>query len=255
MRILQVFTHDRSELSISELSRELNIHKSIVSRLVNSLCRGYLLEQDPVTRKVQVGVSAFRLGSIFAGRQKIIEKVLPYLGKLTASIDQSAHAVVLDGARTLVVATVESPSALRVITRVGEYRDLHATACGKLFLAFSSPSLLETIVADPGLVRLTPTTITDVDALKKELAEIRKTRVAWNNGESHVGIGGVAAPVLDDGGNVVVAITAVFPTHVLGESEKKLFAEQVLRTSERISALFVSGSAERPYPRLPPKLK
>lgn len=245
MRILQAFTHARPELSIGELSRELDIHKSIVSRLVNSLCRGQLLEQDPVTRKVRVGVGAFRLGSIFASRQNIVQKVTPFLGTLVARIGQSVHAMVLDGALGLVVATVESPSALRVIMRVGEHRYLHATAGGKLFLAFSPPWLLETIIVDPGLLKLTPTTITDVDVLRKELDAVRKSHISWNNGESHTGAGGVAAPVLDEGGNIVAAISAVYPLNVPSESEKNEIAEQTLLISERISALFRSDGAKR----------
>jgi IclR family KDG regulon transcriptional repressor len=245
MRILESFSHARPELSVGELSQELGIHKSNVSRLVSSLCRGRLLEQDPVTRKVRVGVGAFRLGSIFASRQNVVQKLLPFLGTLTARIDQSAHAVVLDGALGLVVATVESPSALRVITRVGEHRFLHATAAGKLLLAFSPPALLEAIAVTPGLTKLTPTTITEMDALQKQLAEIRETRLSWNNGESHSGVGGVAAPVLDEGGNIVAAIAAVFPMNVAGEAEQQAFAKETLEISARISELFRSDGGKR----------
>lgn len=245
MRILEAFSHDRPEFKIGELSRELDIHKSIVSRLVGSLCRGRLLEQDPTTRKVRVGVGGFRLGSIFASRQNIVDKVLPFLGALAARIDQSAHLVVLDGVYGLVVATVESPSALRVITRVGEHRMLHATAGGKLFLAFSPPSLLDAIVAEPGLKRLTPTTITDVDALKTQLAETCETRLSWNNGESHSDVGGVAAPVLDEGGGIVAAIAAVFPNNVAGDAEKATFAAETLKISERISEMFRAAPPRR----------
>jgi len=216
--------------------------------MVISLCHGRLLEQDPVTRKVRVGVGAFRLGSIFASRQNIVQQILPFLGTLAARIDQSAHAVVLDGRLGLVVATVESPSALRVITRVGEHRFLHATACGKLLLAFSRRPLLDAIVSDPGLVKLTPTTITDVEVLKTELAETRKTRISLNNGESHTGVGGIAAPVLDEGGNIVVAIAAVFPLNMASEAEKTEFAQQTLLVSDQISALFKSDGARRQVP-------
>lgn len=245
VRILQAFSHDRPELSVGELSRELNIHKSIVSRLVSTLCQSSLLQQDPETRKVRIGVSAFRLGSIYASRREIIRKVTPYLGTLVARIGQSAHAMMLDGSLGLVVATVESPSALRVIMRVGEHRYLHATASGKLFLAFS-PSLLGSVVEEPGLVRLTAATITDADQLRRELETVRAERIAWNNGESHTGAGGVAAPVMDDGGHVVTTISAVYPLNVPSEAQKQEIAAQTLAAAEKLSELFRSDPDARP---------
>lgn len=249
VRILQAFSHDRPELSVGELSRELGIHKSIVSRLVSTLCQSSLLQQDPDTRKIRIGVTAFRLGSIFASRREIIRRVTPHLGALVARIGHSAHAMVLDGALGLVVATVESPSALRVIMRVGEHRYLHATASGKLFLAFSPPSLLASIVEAPGLVRLTAATTTDPDVLRRELDVIRGERIAWNNGESHTGAGGVAAPVLDEGGSVVATISAVYALNVPTDSQKTEIAAETLAVAEKLSDLFRSEPAPRARPR------
>jgi len=245
IRILDAFSHTRPELSIGELSKELDIHKSIVSRLVSSLCQGRLLEQDPITRKVRVGVGAFRLGSVFANREHVVRRLLPFLGTLTARTDQSTHAMILDGALGLVAATVDSPNALRVITRVGEHRHLHATSAGKILLAFSPPPLLKAVAASPGLLGLTPQTITEVEVLERQLEEIQSSRLAWNIGESQPGVGGIAAPVLDDGGNIVAAIATVFPMNVAGETEQQAFAKETLVISERISELFRSDGGLR----------
>ncbi|MEK9754138.1 MAG: IclR family transcriptional regulator C-terminal domain-containing protein, partial [Rhodospirillaceae bacterium] len=105
--------------------------------------------------------------------------------------------------------------------------------------------LLDAIVAEPGLKRLTPTTITDVDALKAQLAETCETRLSWNNGESHSDVGGVAAPVLDEGGGIVAAIAAVFPNNVAGDAEKATFAAETLKISERISEMFRAAPPRR----------
>lgn len=241
MNILQAFTHERSDLSVSELSRDLKLHKSVVSRLVGALKRGRLLDQDPVTRRVRVGVGAFRLGSIFANRQNIVQTVTPFLGMLVSRTGQSAHAMVLDGTLGLVVATVESPSALRVIMRVGEHRYLHATAGGKLFLAFSDPSLLDAAIQNHGLLPLTSATITDLKKLRAELQTVRQTRISWNFGESHTGAGAVAAPVLDDGGYIVAAITSVYPLNVVGQRQQKAVARETLLISKKISEKFRSA--------------
>ena len=240
MRVLQAFTHDRSEFSVGELSRELGIHKSIVSRLVSALRGSRMLDQDPQTRRVCIGVGAFRLGSIFANRQSIVQRVTPFLGMLVTRTGQSAQAAVLDGTLSLVVASVESPSTLRVISRVGDHRYLHATATGKLFLAYSDPSLLEAAAQDPGLMALTRTTVTDLKKLRRELEQVQRTGVAWNHGESHAGTGGVAAPVLGDSGHIVAAISAMFPLNFIDDRQRRTIAVETATVAKMVSDKFRS---------------
>lgn len=247
MQVLHVFTHERQEIGVSEIARELGMHKSVVSRLVGALRRWRILEQDPDTKLVRIGVGAFRLGSIFATRQNIVRVVTPYLGSLVERTGHSAHAVLLDGNRALVVATVESPHALRVIMRVGEHRPLHSTAGGKLLLALSNPALLLEVERSPGLRRFTPNTITDPEKLRSQLARCRREGVAWNNGESSPGAGAVAAPVLDDGGHIIAAISTVYPLNVVDATERLVLAKETVSiaslTSKMFSALW-PGAAE-----------
>lgn len=247
MRVLNAFTHERSEFAIGELARELDMHKSVVSRLVAALRRWRILEQDPDTRLVRVGVGAFRLGSIFATRQNIVRVVTPYLGALVARTGHSAHAVLLDGNRALVVATVESPHALRVIMRVGEHRPLHSTASGKIFLALGDPALLLATERERGLARFTAGTVADPARLRAQLTRIRREGIAWNEGENNPGAGGVSAPVLDEGGNVVAAISSVFPLNVVDAAERAALGKETLLAAKRASQAF-AASVEPPAP-------
>jgi DNA-binding IclR family transcriptional regulator len=241
MQVLNAFTHERNELAIGELARELGMHKSVVSRLVSALRRWRILEQDPDTRLVRVGVGAFRLGSIFATRQNIVRVVTPYLGALVARTGHSAHAVLLDGNRGLVVATVESPHALRVIMRVGEHRPLHSTASGKVFLALGDPALLLAVEREHGLGRYTAGTITDPARLRAQLTRIRREGIAWNEGENHTGAGGVSAAVLDEGGNVVAAISSVFPLNVVDAAERAALGKETRLAARRASQAFAAS--------------
>ncbi len=245
MRVLQAFSHERPELSVGELSRELGIHKSVVSRLVSALRRSRMLDQDPDTRRVCVGVGAFRLGSIFSNRQSIVQRVTPFLGMLVARTGQSAHAAVLDGTVAIVVASVESPGTLRVISRVGDHRYLHATATGKVFLACSDASLLEAATEDPGLIALTRTTVTDLKKLRAELEQVRRSGVAWNRGESHAGTGGVAAPILGDGGHIVAVISSMFPLNYINERQRRTIAAETAAVAKTVSDKFRSAAPAR----------
>jgi DNA-binding IclR family transcriptional regulator len=258
MRVLHAFSHERPELSISDLSRELAMHKSIVSRLVAALRRWRLLEQDPHSRRVRMGAGAFKLGALFANRQNIVRTVTPYLGALAMRTGQSAHAVVLDGTRLLVIATAESPSALRVIMRVGEHRFLHATAAGKLFLALSDPALQAAVLNDPGLPQLTPGTIAGRSELHKALQRVRRERLSWNLGESSVGAGAVAAPVFDEGGHIAAAISVVFPLNVVNAAQREKIAVDIAAVAQEVSDAFrtfgrIGQPAKLGGPRKPAK--
>ena len=150
------------------------MHKSVVSRLASALHDWGMIEKDSQTRKLRIGEGAFRVGSLFSQRGNLVRIATPHMEKLVAATGQSSHLSILEGLRFLVVATVESPSALRVIMRLGERRPLHCTAAGKLFLA-NSDELLDAVLAGK-LESFTPQTLTLPAKLRKVVAAIQKKR-------------------------------------------------------------------------------
>jgi len=166
MRVLHAFSSERTELSIGELSAVLGMHKSVVSRLVSSLRDWRMLEKDTVTQRIRIGAGAFRLGTLYARENHLIRVAQAKLESLVQQTGQSAHLTVLDGDRVLVVATVDSPSALRVIMRLGDYRNLHTTAAGKLFWPWGT-HLCWTVCLHRGVARATPHTLTQRNELDK----------------------------------------------------------------------------------------
>jgi DNA-binding IclR family transcriptional regulator len=237
MRILHAFSTEEAELSVSDLSRRLGIHKSIVSRMVASLRSWRLLEQDPDSKRVRIGPGAFQLGTLFINRDPLYRVAIPQLGALVSQTRHSAHIAVLDKPNLLVVASVESPQALRVILRVGERRHLHATAAGKVLLAYGRVGLLDDVVAAVGLPPLTVETITSRVVLEQQLLTIRKDGVAWNCEESTRGAGAVAAPIFSAEAGIAAALCTVFPLSVVDASELTEIGENVREAANRISML------------------
>ncbi|RAI45989.1 IclR family transcriptional regulator [Rhodoplanes roseus] len=213
MRVLTAFSSEHPELAIGELSARLGLHKSVTSRLVSALCDWGMLERNPQSQRVRIGEAAFRIGSLFSPRDHLVRVAAPHMDALVAATGQSNHLTVLDGHRFLVVATVESPSALRVIMRLGERRPLHATAAGKLFLA-ASDALLDAVAAAP-MEAFTPHTPATPAKLRKAVALVHRQGIAWNTGESSIGAGAVAAPVYDRSGRMIAALSTVYPLQVV----------------------------------------
>lgn len=233
--ILTCFSHEEPEISIGELSRRLGVHKSIVSRLVAALCNKRMLEQDPRTRKVSIGVGAFRLGALFIKRMPLERIASGHLNSLVEKIQHSCYIAVLDAHRLLTIASAESRKSIRVILRTGEHRFLHATAGGKLLLALR-PGLFEEVLDTTGLPAITARTFSSPTKLRKELVCIRENGIAWNFEESTRGGGACAAPIFDASGQIVGAVSVVYPLSAVSRSEFAAIGAKTREAGHIISA-------------------
>lgn len=232
--VLLCFSHEEPELSVGDISRKLGTHKSIVSRLVAALCAKRMLQQDPKSRRVSIGVGAFSLGALFIKRVPLEQYAAAHLSNLVERIEHSCHVAVLDGHRLLTIASAETRKTLRVILRTGEHRYLHATAGGKLLLALH-PHLLEEVAETTGFPPMTSKTITSLAKIRKEIAGIRETGIAWNFEESTRGAGACAAPIFDASGQIAGVVTAVYPLSAVSKTEFTAIGNKVQESGRLIS--------------------
>ncbi len=210
LRVLEAFSVEEPELGISELTRRLGLGRSSVYRLVATLKSRRYLDQDPATGKFRLGLQCFNLGATFINGLDIRQRVRPYLVQLVAETGETGHLVILEGDEIIYLDKVESRRPFSLSTRVGWKTAPHSTAAGKVLLAFLPSARLEEIL--PAKVpRFTANTITDRDELKKHLDEIRLAGYAVDHGENQVGVACVAAPVKNEKGDVVAAISVSGP--------------------------------------------
>jgi DNA-binding IclR family transcriptional regulator len=116
---------------------------------------------------------------------------------------------VRDGNRSVNVQVIEGRGMLRISGALGQGFPLHASAPGKIFLAFE-PSLLERVSRHP-LPALTRTTITTTTSLRQEIKRIRQQGLALNREELARGLTGIAAPVFDHAATCVAAMGILVP--------------------------------------------
>jgi len=237
MQLMTAFSAERPELAVTELAVLLQLHKSVVSRIASTLRHWGMLEVNSVTGRLRVGPAAFRIGALFSHhRNRLADLAGPLLAELVHQTGHSVHLSVMEGLRVLVVATVESPSALRVIMRVGDERHLHTTAAGKLFMAFCGADLMNAAYRSTGFPALTPYTLTLPEDLERGFARIRRERVAFNRGENTLGAGAVAAPVSARAGEVVGVVSTVYPLNVVDAAKRAQIELHTKRCAEALSA-------------------
>jgi len=178
----------------------------------------------------------YRAGSRFSATA---DKVLtlaahPPLRRLAAATGETVYLAVCDGEQSRNVQVIEGRGLLRVSGALGQGFPLHASAPGKVFLAFV-PGLCERISARP-LSRLTPATITTAEALRLEVRRVRQQGWALNREELARGLSGLAFPILDGESTCIAALGVLVPVAVCPtKSMASRFGQPLISAAEEIS--------------------
>lgn len=232
-RVLKSFTTADREWGVSDLARRLDIAKSTAHRLLATLTDEGLLEQDPDTGRYRLGLAVFDLAAAVQGID-LHEAALPAMSELRNRSGETVQIAVLDGREVVYVERLDSPNTLRLFLEVGRRNWAHCTGCGKALLAFSPPHVVDRLLAGWDLPVRTPQTITDVDALRRELEETRHRGYAWNRHESEIGVMSVAAPIRGATARIEAAISVAGPTERIGDFEREL-AQATMEAAAKIS--------------------
>ena len=210
LAVLESFSVERPELGVTELSQALGLGKSTVHRLLTSLAaRGYV-RKNPQTERYCLGFKAFEVGSLAAGRGAIREIVAPFLRSLMLASKETVHLGVLDEGDVVYIDKIESDQPLQMYSRIGRRAPLHCTALGKALLAWEPKESVERFLRRR-LRAYTPSTRTDPDLLRQELAKIRASRHALDEEEFAVGLKCVAAPLFDHTRRAVASLGIAGP--------------------------------------------
>lgn len=235
LAVLDLLGEARGDLTLAQLSERLGISKPTAFRIVTVLEHADYLERAPGSQGFRLGFKLHRLGSLVDGSAALQKLARPVLEDLTARCDDTVHLVVLNKGEALYLDKIEGKRSVRVVSRAGMRLPAHCSGVGKVLLAHISEDEVDAVIKERGLPRFTPNTITDRQALYAELGEIRERGYAIDNEEIEVGLKCVAAPVRDETGNVVAAISVSGPKFRFDDQLEGLVS-LVLRASDRISA-------------------
>lgn len=210
MALLNAFGEDGMVgVGVSELARRANMSKSTAFRLLTTL-----QNNDAVER----AGNAYRLGRMIRTlgapkesevRGRLRDALTPFLARLFEITRQTVHLAVLDGTDVVYLNKLYGLLAVRSPSRVGGRAPAHCTGVGKVLLA-ASPEATQQVLSAP-LLAWTPRTITDPEDFRAELAEVRRTRLAFDREEILTGLNCVAAPVVNSTNVPVAAMSVTGP--------------------------------------------
>jgi IclR family acetate operon transcriptional repressor len=228
--ILDLFTPEAPEWTTTEIARAAALPVATAHRILGVLrMRGYL-ERNDGTKRFRLGLAALDLGERARAVLDLRAAARPVLTRLARESDETALLVVPSERRdrSVCLERVESSQPLRLSVEPGRRLPLHAGASQKALLAFMSEEEIDAVLREP-LERVCRATVTDPEALRGELAEIRRRGWAISVEETNVGAWGVAVPLLASDGSVAASVGVAGPTARLSEDA---VADEVARVHE-----------------------
>jgi DNA-binding IclR family transcriptional regulator len=200
--VLDALAEARTELGTNEIARRTGVNVSSISRLLSTLATAGLVQHVPSTGRYRLGIRIFQLAG--AARESLDVRALahPLLEELAGLTGETAT-LSLPGTHALfTIDFVASTQSVRSVAQIGRNSVAHATAAGKVLLAWGGT------LPDGELIAYTDRTITDRAALAAEIERVRERGWAQAVGEREDDLNGVAVPVLD-GSATLVAVLGV----------------------------------------------
>ncbi|MBX6354823.1 MAG: IclR family transcriptional regulator [Micromonosporaceae bacterium] len=209
--VLDAIARAGRPMGVSDIARQTGLSKATAHHLLTTLESRRLVMRDPASTRYRLGWALYEFGTSVVRDVDLSRIARPYLDKLAAQTSESVLLGILNEDSVLYLDRGEAPSGLRMVANAGRRGPLHATASGKILLAFAAdPQLFDRIIAKP-LPRYTPTTITNPTTLRHELAQVRQQGFATCWQEREVGLCSLAVAIRDYTGAAVASLTVAGP--------------------------------------------
>ena len=212
LTLLRHLAESGDGMSLTELSESASLPPSTTHRLLTTLESERFVRPDPQGGLWRIGVAAFFVGAAFARSRDKLTLTRPYLRRLMEVSGETANLFVESDGEAICIGQIESRHAMRAITGVGGRVLLHSSGAGKALLAHMEPARRQRTLATMALPRETQRTIVDRGRLESELDEMRALGYSVDDEEHALGLRCVAAPLFDDLGQAVAAISVSGPS-------------------------------------------
>lgn len=227
--VLDALAAASSELGTNEIARRTGINASTVSRLLATLAEEGLVRRVDHTGRYQLGLRLVALGHAALAGIDLRDVARPHLVALSAATGETATLSVPEDEGAVTVDFVQSPASVQSVARLGRPSVLHATASGKVVLAHRGR------LPAGALTPFTERTLTDRDALAREVARTAERGWAEAIGEREQDLNAIAAPIPDASGGLLAILGLQGPASRFGRKAIREAAPQLVDRAARIS--------------------
>jgi IclR family KDG regulon transcriptional repressor len=243
--ILEEVARHREGIGLADLSKLVDLHNSTTFHLAKTMVSLGYLRQEKDSKRYRVGRPLFALAASALDEIEMVNVATPVLEELSRETSESGHFAVRMGDAVVVIARTSGPGAFQLTDRVGVVRPAHCTALGKIILASLRPDQLKRFLERVDLKPSTSKSITDVSVLLREIAEIKRSGIAFDDGEFNPEVRCVAVPVTDFTGQIIGALGISGPIWRLSNQALHSSAQIVQAAANRLSAEFGAKSTTK----------
>lgn len=238
--ILLILYNNGKEMGVSEIGRDLELHKSTVHRTLATLEDKGFVHQNKENGKYWLEIKLYAMGLLVGEKLSLADLLKPYTKKLFDEFKEVINVSILDtdssdGYKSIVILKeVDNQKTLSVNPNVGSSSDVHVSSVGKSLLAFTEDLDIEKL---KGVKKYTENTLTDVDEILEELEKVRKDGYSIDNEEQEIGLTCIGAPILGKDGNAIAAISMSGPSSRMRQNDFDLKIQRLKETAAEINRI------------------
>ncbi|KAB8043278.1 IclR family transcriptional regulator domain-containing protein [Janthinobacterium aquaticum] len=236
LAVLRSFGAEAPRQTLSEVAERAQLTRAGARRILHTLLHlGYVEAEG---RLFRLTPKVLDLGYAYLSSLPIWTQAQPLLEELMQTLRQSCSATVMDGDDIVYVVRLSAHRTMSINLGIGSRLPAYCTSMGRVLLSGLTPEVLRARLSKMALLPITPATMTDIDALMAEIAQVRRQGWCLVQEELEQGLVALAAPVFDRSGKIVAAINVSGQTagpsvaHLLEHSLPKL-----LETAGRVSGM------------------
>ena len=226
---------EKKSAGVTELALDLQVNKSTVFRLLETMQARNLVQQDEITSKYRLGIGILHISEGLVKSLDIINISKPFLRQLADSTRESAHLCTFSNKKAFVVDQVKSTNIMKVSAAIGQEEPIYCSSVGKCLLAFLSEEKRNRILDNLELKPFTHRTITSKEVLLMQLDQIRRNGYALDDEELSLGVRCIAAPIYTYRGEIKHCIGISGPTGRMRMENIEFYINKVKTTANIIS--------------------
>jgi IclR family KDG regulon transcriptional repressor len=196
----------------SELLAGSAFPKPTLYRFVQTLTNQQMLTYDPERQTYSPGIRLVRLAHAAWEQSTLAPIARPHIDALSAAVGETVHLAQLDNAHVLYIDKRNAGHPVKMYSQAGKVGPAYCTGVGKVMLAFSEPSIVDSVIEQQSFHVFTPNTLDNPDALRDELRSIKANGYGFDREEHEPGIICVAMPILSETGRVLGALSVTSTT-------------------------------------------
>ncbi len=239
--ILEALARAGGEMKLGEMVARTGLNPSTCHHLIGTLVGRDYVGQNPRGRAYYLANKVLELSGSRLRQLDLLDIATPELRRLNRATEETVHLAAMQGHDLVTLARLDSPKAPRVGSdAIGKTSAAHATATGKAILAWLPETQIARVIAEKGLQRFTPATLTSIGELVEELRYVRRNGYALDREEFQPGVVCVGSAIRDHAGAVIGSVGCSLPASRADDDHIARLTDEVRRTARTLSERYGS---------------